>query len=108
MHFLSGKIPQTDLSVGVLAVLYQSSWYLLELATRGPPRPAAEPAAEPAAGKCPAPGSRDYPDRAKGQFGSKNDEKVKVLRMEFSIVRSLSGLQESIFSLFRDPQLNSR
>ena len=58
----SSNIPQTDLSVGVLAVLYQSSWYLLELATRGPPRPAAEPAA----GKCPAPGSRDSPDRAKG------------------------------------------
>ena len=32
----------------------------------------------PAAGKCPAPGSRDSPDRARGQFGSKNDEKVKV------------------------------
>ena len=27
--------------------------------------------------------------------------------MEFSIVESLSGLQESIFSLFRSPQLNS-
>ena len=34
---------------------------------------------------------------AKGRFGSKNDEKVKVLRMEFSIVENLSGLQESIF-----------
>ena len=45
---------------------------------------------------------------AKGRFGSKNDEKVKVLRMEFSIVENLSGLQESIFSLFRGPQLNSR
>ena len=44
---------------------------------------------------------------AKGRFGSQNDEKVKVLRMEFSIVESLSGLQESIFSLFRSPQLNS-
>ena len=55
-------IPQTDLSVGVLAVLYQSSWYLLKLATRGPPRTHRGPAA----GKCPAPGSQDSPDRAKG------------------------------------------
>ena len=61
----------------------------------------------PAAGKCPVPGSRDSPDRAKAQFGSKNDEKVKVLRMESSIVENLSGPQESIFSLFRGPQLNS-
>ena len=45
---------------------------------------------------------------AKGRFGSKNDEKVKVLRMGLPIVESLSGLQESIFSLFRSPQLNSR
>ena len=45
---------------------------------------------------------------AKGRFGSKNDEKVKVLRMEFSIVENLSGLQESIFSLFRGSQINSR
>ena len=44
--------------------------------------------------------------RAKGRFGSKNDEKVKVLRMEFSIVENLSGLQESIFSLSRGPQLH--
>ena len=43
---------------------------------------------------------------AKGRFWSKIDEKVKVLRMEFSIVESLSGLQESIFSLFRSTQLN--
>ena len=40
---------------------------------------------------------------AKGRFGSKNDEKVKVLRMEFSIMENLSGLQESIFSLSRGP-----
>ena len=40
---------------------------------------------------------------AKGGFGSKNDEKVKVLKMEFSIVEHLSGLQESIFSLSRGP-----
>ena len=45
---------------------------------------------------------------AKGRFGSKNDEKVKVLKMEFSIVENLSGPQESIFSLFGSPQLNSR
>ena len=45
---------------------------------------------------------------AKGRFWSKIDEKVKVLRMEFSIVEKLSGPQESIFSLFRSPQLNSR
>ena len=42
---------------------------------------------------------------AKGRFGSKNDEKVKVLRMEFSIVENPSGLQESIFNLSRGPQL---
>ena len=34
----------------------------------------------------------------------KNDEKIKVRRMEFSIVEILSGLQESIFSLFRRAQ----
>ena len=32
----------------------------------------------------------------------------KVLRMGLPIVEILSGLQESIFSLFRGPQLNSR
>ena len=42
---------------------------------------------------------------AKGRFGSKNDEKVKVLRMEFSIVENLSGLQESVLNLSRGPQL---
>ena len=42
---------------------------------------------------------------AKGRSGSKNDEKVKVLRMEFSIVENLSGLQESIFNVSRGPQL---
>ena len=40
---------------------------------------------------------------AKGRSGSENDEKVKVLRMEFSIVENLSGLQERIFSLSRGP-----
>ena len=43
-----------------------------------------------------------------GWLGPKNDEKIKVLRMGLPIVESLSGLQESIFSLFRSPQLNSR
>ena len=43
---------------------------------------------------------------AEGGFGSKNDEKVKVLRMEFSIVENLSGLQESIFNLSSGPQLH--
>ena len=44
---------------------------------------------------------------AKGQFWSKIYEKIKFLRMSLPIVESLSGLQESIFSLFRGPQLNS-
>ena len=43
---------------------------------------------------------------AKGRSGSKNDEKVKVLRMEFSLVENLSGLQESIFNLSRGPQVH--
>ena len=43
---------------------------------------------------------------AKSRFWSKIDEQVKVLRMEFSIVEDLSGLQESIFSLSRGPQLH--
>ena len=33
---------------------------------------------------------------------------MQVLRMGLPIVESLSGLQESIFSLFRGPQFNSR
>ena len=40
---------------------------------------------------------------AKGRFGSKNDEKVKVLRMGLPIVENLSGPQESIFNLSRAP-----
>ena len=43
---------------------------------------------------------------AKGRFGSKNDEKVKVLRMGLPIVENLSGPQESIFNLSRGPQLH--
>ena len=42
----------------------------------------------------------------KGRLGSENDEKVKVLRMEFSIVENLSGPQESIFNLSRSPQFH--
>ena len=45
--------------------------------------------------------------RRQGSIWASGDEKVKVLSMEFSIVESLSGLQESIFSLFRSPHLNS-
>ena len=45
---------------------------------------------------------------AKGRFGLKKYEKMKVLRMGLPIVESLSGLQEGIFSLFRGSQLNSR
>ena len=41
---------------------------------------------------------------AKGRFGSKNDEKVKVLRMEFSIVENLSGLQASILTYLEAPK----
>ena len=43
---------------------------------------------------------------AKGRFGSKIDEKVKVLRMGLPIVENLSGPQESIFNLSRSPQLH--
>ena len=43
---------------------------------------------------------------AKGRSGSKIYEKVKVLRMSLPIVENLSGLQESIFSLSRGPQLH--
>ena len=45
---------------------------------------------------------------AKGRFWSKIDEKVKVLRMGLPIVENLSGLQESIFSLSRNPRLSYR
>ena len=36
----------------------------------------------------------------------KRRKQIKVLRMEFSIVENLSGLQESIFSLSRGPHLH--
>ena len=45
---------------------------------------------------------------AKGRFWLKKLTKITVLRIEFSVVDNLSGPQESIFSLFRRPQLNSR
>ena len=44
---------------------------------------------------------------AEGRSGSKIDEKVKDLRMSLPIVEFLSGPQESIFNLFRGPQLHS-
>ena len=38
---------------------------------------------------------------------SQNDEKnIKVIRMSLPIMGNLNGLQESIFSLSRNPQLN--
>ena len=43
---------------------------------------------------------------AKGRFGLNIDEKMHVLRMGLPIVENLSGLQESIFSLSRRPQLH--
>ena len=42
----------------------------------------------------------------KGRGGTPKMVKKKVLRMKFSIVEILSGLQESIFSLSRRPQLH--
>ena len=45
---------------------------------------------------------------AKGRFWSNKYEKIQVLRMSLPIVESLSGPQDSIFSLFRGLQLNSR
>ena len=45
---------------------------------------------------------------AKGRFWSRIDENMKVLRMSLPTVGNLSGLQESIFGLFRGPQLKSR
>ena len=39
-------------------------------------------------------------------LGSKKYEEMKVLRMGLPIVENLSGLQESIFSLSRGPQLH--
>ena len=44
---------------------------------------------------------------AKGRVQSKEYEQMQVLRMEFSIVENLRGLQESSFSLFRSPATQS-
>ena len=43
-----------------------------------------------------------------GMGDTKDYEKMRVLRMGLPTVESFSGLQESIFRLFRCPQLNSR
>ena len=43
---------------------------------------------------------------AKARFWSKINEKVKVLKMDVSIMESLIGLEESIFNLFRSRQLH--
>ena len=48
----------------------------------------------------------EAPPRKMEGGGTKNDEKIKVSRMKFSIVEILSGLQENVFSLFRRPQLH--
>ena len=57
------------------------------------------------------PGGRRHPKKSwVGRGGRKvveKSSKKKVLRMGFSIVENLSGLQESIFSLSRRPQLHS-
>ena len=39
----------------------------------------------------------------KGRFGSKNDQKIKVLRMGWPIVENLSGPRGRFFNLFRGP-----
>ena len=41
-----------------------------------------------------------------GEGHLRHGEKLKVLRVGLPIVENLSGLQESIFSLFRSPQLH--
>ena len=46
--------------------------------------------------------------RYRGEGESINEENMSVFRMGLPIMESLSGLQESIFSLFRGLQLNSR
>ena len=45
------------------------------------------------------------PDRCGGTLGFEKNNN-QVLKMDFSIVGNLSGLRESIFSLFRSPQLS--
>ena len=46
------------------------------------------------------------PKKELGWVVEKSSKEKKVLRMGFSIVEILSGLQESIFSLSRRPQLH--
>ena len=48
------------------------------------------------------------PKNGQGSVLVKKCKKIKVLRMEFSIVANLDVLQENIFSLVRSPQLNYR
>ena len=43
------------------------------------------------------------PPHEKWRGRTKNDEKIKVSRMEFSIVEKLSGLQESILAYLEGP-----
>ena len=76
MHLL--MFPQTDLSVGVLAVLYQSSWYLLKLATRGPPRD--PPRA--CGGKMPRPWQPGFPRQGQGSLPeSKETDPLPPLKL---------------------------
>ena len=44
----------------------------------------------------------------RGKGDPKKDEKINVLRMGLPIVKNLSGLQASIFSLLGGPKLNPR
>ena len=53
-------------------------------------------------------GRGQYPKHAEGGGYRPDYEKVKVLRMRFSMVEKPSGLCGGIFSLFRNPQFNSR
>ena len=54
-------------------------------------------------GKMPRPWQPGFPDRAKGHFGSTNDEKIQVLRMEFSTVENPSGLHECVLIISEGP-----
>ena len=105
------------LTVGVLTVFLvpriSQTCSLWVTGSHGGPPPAVPPLAK--NGLWTWPGPQDGLGRgglrlkwAKGRFWSKNYEKVKVLRMGLSTVESLSGLQESVFSLFRGLQLYSR
>ena len=54
---------------------------------------------------------RGYPqiagDTLSNEWGTAKDQQINVLRMEFSIVKNLSGLRAGIFGIFRSPQLKS-